>query len=1592
MKNRETNDNRRGLKNKDWMKRWRRGLLCLSCAVAFCTVYALILPADALEKKTVEAEISTTTDETNTTTDEISVTTDETSITTDETNTTTDEISITTDETNTTNDEVSMTTDETNITTDATSAVATVPVAAASAATSGGLNLSDSANEHYVAGIDLYYLKEDGTWQKLDPTGTTQLPTNTRLKLVVNYMDVPIVTLQDIYNSTLTYDLPDQLRKMTAVSTIMAGSTKVGDVTIDSGKIIVKFTEDYLNKAQENGHNTIEGSFYTEGEIILKNVGSDGKTTVTIAGKKYKLELPDAVAKYGEIKVNKQCTSPKVIVGTDGSYYIEYQITVTAGEDGCPDVSVVDTFTSGSDRIASYEVPTSVADNILLESGKMTWTLGNLTENESRTLTYRVKLKDGVPLNTGEIKNQAQVYAKEHPRATDDASFTPQIKYNNTMKKNRVGDIVRNADGTYTVTYKIEFQLDKSNSTYPLKDFTFWDYLNYSDFHTDPTILPYVIYDRDSVELYKKADGTSAYTKVAPADYVTSWSSDKSTYVPDWTDTTLNPECFKITGAEGKPIIVNPGDAYYATYKVTVKPEALAVMKKDSVEVKNRYLVSAPNAKSKFGEAFDRIYHIEQVGDYSWNEKKIGSETTSDQTITMSDGKIFTVPAGSYQYTVNVNRTLEDWDVTGVSMKDTLSSDKMQYVGYAKIEACKYNTSTKTYDVKETKWIHIDGKRTFTLKPSDLGWTNNKYAYTLTYYAKPVNKETFGTVTVNNTFELSGDATRDGKSFDITGINAQTSVKISGDYNMTVTKSAWYYEEPVESATTWKNGKLYWVIEVDGTAILNGTSFCDYISKESGIKDSYLHPDSLAGIYQGTLPSGKTVVGYNNLKELISSGGLTDVSSKFEAATLGNSKGFSGTDNYSELTVKTKEQITLGTAGKLYLIIMTEPQSLPVEYRGAFTYKNHIKTSEDGTSWSEQGNATISLYGGGDILKELGQTFTYDGATVISNSDGMDKGNPRKIVKDGLKESGPGQYASWVFKLNYGGEMYGAYRVLENIPDGMELAYIRIKWTGTGQKTITSKEIAGLEAAGWTKKTITAVTDNGGAAKTTMYYVKGNQALIELGDFKEGRVRDNYSVDVQVVCKLTDPKVLLGGEKKEFVNTVVLQTTDGTDIKTATSSATMMPQKIVKTYAKANEKITFTIKSNPLGQALPTVSGSKLKLIDKLSTTLRLDTTSIKVVNSNDSTPVTFKASLKEDNTLEIEVPHDVPVTITYVTVINAPPGQSVSFSNEAYWEGYSPTGGTKVEESNYAYSAGGTVTSGTSVRLKIVKNDQNDLSIKLSGAEFEVVECTRNSDGTITEVSTGSKWTGATDSDGTLTFGNGSSSDPLMKYNTIYKVTETKAPDGYIKKDSSYYIMVPKIESGETDYTAEVKACIADSRIQKQYESTYELIVSNHKGEITVEKKFKNAEGSDADPVSGTYWFGLYDKSDGTNTNGSTVPLQKVSITYMAGETVSKTAKFVDLSLMNMYYIFELDDEDKPIKTTEAASVNGMEYLTSYVTEHMGGTSNCAVNGEKVTITNQSQVKVLPSTGGVGVFVYRLTGILLILLAGMLMLKNRKK
>lgn len=1711
MQNKGTDYIRKILNDKARLKRWRKVMMCLSCIVVFCTVYVLILPAITLERKTTCGQEEHVHTEECYSADSQLICGREEHLHTEICYATADHIPdiqsdvaeweenpVQEDDGNMVQDEgdageiefmpnessdqeadniegaedpagaqeADFTSGDEGSVEDTAEPTAT-PIPDQNSA--GGFDLSAETSANKREFVKLSYKKEDGTWQEFgeNSDNVPEVSGNPSIRLEVKYKDVQIQNLIDSYNCTLTYQLPTLLRDAKTAGKIMEGNQHVGNVTCKDGKVVVKFFDTYLQGLLNKEETTIAGDFYVEGNVDLSKLDRDGKATVSTADKTYQLNFgPDAVAKYGKINIQKRCISQQAI-STESGNYLAYTITVTAGEDGCPDVSVVDTIESSSNCVESYvgieasgstlsgssndqnpyetiaadkhhgtvylgntmadstnPVPTPGAENITAP-GSMVWKIGNMAAGESRTLTYYVKLKDDVGLNGNKIKNKADVYSKAYKRAYHEASFTPEIDY--TMPKSHDGKIVRDSEGNYKITYKIEFNLDPKKSNYTLKNLEFRDYLDdqSDNIHTDSKALPYISYDRESVKLYVKKDGDSNHTLVSEKDYTVSWANGNDNYEISWNDSNGNPTRFKITGTDGKPITVNPGDSYYATYTVTVKPEALAAMQANNIDVKNRYYVHVSNANSNFGNALNRVWDSANVGNYKWDEKTVGTGTTSDQTIEMGTGDrydltsetvkpdtstdtSFTVPAGSYPYTVDVNQTLGEWNANQVEMKDKLTpDDKMKYIGYAKVEAYKYNADTNTYDVEETKWVKIAGLSSFKLKPSELGWNDKNYAYRFTYYAMPANAE-FSSAKVNNKFSLSGLVGKDGKLFDISNIYSQKEITVSGSFKMNVKKESWYYEEPKTDATTWQNGKLYWVIEVSGTAIMQDTYFRDAISTDSGLTDSYLHSDSLAGIYMGKLPGDKTIIGYSSLEELQNTGGLKDVAGKF-LTELTNDKSFTGTGNYSELSLKATEQITLGEA-KLYFIVRTEPQSLPTKYRDAFTFRNHISTSDDGNTWIDHGSAEKLLCGGADILKELGQTFTYDGTTVTSKNDGADQGNSGTIVTNKLP--GAGQYAAWAFKVNYAGELSGTYRVLETIPNGMELAYIRIKWVGGKQdfNAMSSKEIPELKSDGWEEKTITAGTDNG-SQKTTTYYVKGNQALIELGDFTAGKKRDDYSADVQVVCRVTDPDVLLGGKEKRFTNQVTLQTEGGQNISTATSPATITPKKLEKTYTPTSpksEKINFTIKANQFGEALSTKDGTTLTLIDKLSSTLILDTETIKVINSKTGALVTdYTASLDADNTLKIVIPRNVPVTITYTTTVNAPPRQAVGFSNEAYWEHYSPSSGTKVEENSYSYAAGGTVTTGNNIKLKIIKKDQNNLSATLRGAEFEMVPCTVEK-GQIKD-NTDKMWTGTTNNKGEILFGEGSDQNHAMDYNTIYKVTETKAPSGYVADSEPIYIMVPRKDDGASDYPDYVKQWMKmeDSKTRKpliniQYQSIYELTVLNHKGEITVEKKFKDPGGHDANPVSGTYTFGLYENADGTNTANSdgttstTTPLQMVTITYDAAETGSRTAKFTNLDLTKTYYVFELDDNENPIKdSATAATVNKMEYFTSYenkTTADATSKKNSAVSGDTVTVTNQSRVKELPSTGSYGSLIYRLAGTILILFAGLLVLINIKK
>lgn len=1626
------------LNDKARLKKWKRITLALSCVVVFCVVYALTLPAITLEGKTICGMEEHTHTEECYQDDKLICDKEEHQHTEDcyekEEEQPVEEENTQQDTTEPSEEVQAATESEDNKQDESNEEEQQQE---STQVTSEGFDLTSDASK--ISSIDWYYIK-DGYETKIDVAGNTEIPGDASIKISVSYQGIQIDYLKTNYNRTLLFDLPNILRNAVAQGSVMSGSTKVGDVTVDNRKVKVQFNEDYLNGLISGGKTTIDGDFYVTGEANLSNIPNEGKTTITIAGKDYTLNFGEnPIEHYGKVDVKKSCE--KIDPNSD---YIKYTITLNAGEDGCPDVKVVDTFSTNSDLISyininktntnlkgkdevnqqdPYEIvePGKTHGSIYLgstssesnpipsentkndnETGSLVWAIGDMSANETCTLTYFVKLKDGVALNGKTINNQAVVYSKSIKRVYSDNKFTPNVDYD--MSKERVGSVVRQDDGSYKIDYKLYFKLKENNSNYPVKDFEMYDFLDYyKDFFTDENIREYVTYDLNSVKLFKN--------NVSEDAFKVSWAKNKDDYKANWNvEVDGNPTRFKITGTDNSPIVLNPGDSIYATYSVKVAPEAFAKIQNNSVAVKNRYLVKASNTNNSADDwALDKFWHIENINTYKWDEKSVESATTKDTTIEMTENKYvkdnggnyiadnstentFQVPKGSYPYTVMVNDTLGDWDATSVQMSDKLNSNKMQYVGYVKIEALevkqkdsslsstgdyeKTNTLDRTYEPKGVKWVKIDGDTSFTLKPSDLGWENNKYAYRFTYYAKPVNQDSYGNSKVTNTFTLKGNVVgRNGKSFEISNISSNKEVTITGNYQMNVKKSSWYYESPKVDSGNWAKGKIYWVVEVSGTAIKKDTIFKDTISKDKTI--SYLYDDSLVGIYKGKLSDDKSITSFKDLEELKTTSGLVDVKGEFSNLKVTNN---------SELSITANKNIELKDQ-KLYMIIATEPSSLPTDYRDYNEYENQISTNDDGENDISWGSATKTLCGGADILKELGQTFTYDGDKITNVEPGRDQGDTTKIFKDGLSDAGPGLYASWVFKLNYAGELSGTYRVLEKIPEGMDLAYIRVKWTGPKQDTIQSKEITNLGSE-WTKKqTKDAPTDNKGQKETTTYYVNGNQALIELGDFIAGQVRDDYSVDVQVVCKVKDSDVLHGIEKT-FTNEVELQTADGQKMNNATSSATLKGQNLEKSMTSnqpANEKVKFTIKANPLGQKIPVSEGTTLKLIDKLSNSLLLDTKSIKAIDAKGS-ELAIKSILKDDNTLEIEIPNNKAITITYEATVNAPPGQKVDFSNEAYWEGYTPSTGVKVEKKGYSYTAGGTVSSGNNIKLNILKKDQYDLSTSLSGAEFTMVECERLNDGTIKSKGDTFNWSGTTDANGTLSFGSGSATDHVMQYNTIYKVTETKAPKDYVKSEQELYIMVPRVESGKNDYSDYVKTCIQDKRIKVQYQETYVLTVLNHKGEITVEKKFKNSANHDMNPVTGKYHFGLYENEDGTNEDGTRDPLQTIFIQYDEGSIDPKSNKFINLELDKTYYVYELDDQNKAIKDSSVHVINRLEYITSY------SNNNAVQNGATVTVTNQSRVKQLPSTGSYGTLIYRISGATLVLASLIVLININKK
>lgn len=1484
--------------------------------------------------------------------------------------------------------------------------------------------------ENYITGATLYYrTDENAAWTNV--SGATDIPGDADFKLEISYGNVPIDTLLAA-GGKMTYTLPALFRNATANGKITSGSAEVGTITVANNTVTLAFDTTWLAKQKTETNTVISGDFFVEAEANLSQVGEDrtaqifiGKTTINIdfAG--------DIVAKYGNVDLSK--TVSAISEETDGDY-LTYTLTVTAGADGCPEVKVVDTFadtqhieeyvgvTGGSSATNDTDGPTETggtgsvyigaaptedqpipgpAGENPTKPGTLVWDIGDMAANETRTLTYRVKLKNAYTGVTakGNLQNTANVYSKTYQRDSDTVIFTPRAGA--TMSK-VASTFTPGENGGGTITYTIWVKANADNS-YVLDNVKIMDALDGSVQNMNGTLAAIrknLSYDETSFHLYQGGsngqNGSSGLTEITAGTTLNITDTDN--------DGKKNDSFTYYVGS------LAPGESKTLTYTVNVEPGVFVAAGNKDFKINNRACIYTDDRGTDGGVLLRGYNTSKTINRKVWSRKLAGGKQETESTVSMSgsvydatDSSVnqitspdssFTVPAGSYKYQVAANEA-GDWDLSSASMADSLGSQYMEFVGYVRVEAYTIssnapgsgmddaaaiaNLSSRTPD--QTVWVKVDGQTSFSFTPEQIGLDGTQ-AYLLTYYAQPTNIDGITQVVVSNRFELTGEVGIGNFRYVLTGIGAEASVVVAGGNSFAAEKQSWYYEEPQVTTGDFANGALYWVIKVDGTVLPKGTAIRD-VTNAVGGSAHYIRDTSFVGVYTGNLGTN-SLADYADLDSLIASNLLTALESSNYTVAKDN----------SSLTLTLKTEISLEQGDSLYLIVKTEPRQLPANKRDAFTYNNKLQSSSDDTNWLDHNTASKTLYGSENIFKELGRVFTYPGSG--NSTTDIKPGTRQAISTDAL--NGAGTYVAWQIHVNYEGSLSGRYRVVEQIPVGMEVTYVRIWWLGDKYKAVlqdskptfvqlTAEKIAALDGS-WTEHVNTLPSIHAGT-QTNYYYTNGQRVIWDIVNLVAGGgYRDDYAVEIQIVCKVTDPDVLLGGVSKEFNNVVSLQNSEGTTIGNDSNGVTIGKQTLSKqgTYNPETNggRYPFKITLNELGEDL--VSGSDaITLVDDLSDTLILDTASIQVVNTKTGEVVSNWTASVEGQTLKIVLPDNLPLTVTYETTVNAAPGQTISISNNAHWKGYTTPSGGSVEVKEFHYSSGGTAGADTSPSVTVKKLDQYNTSQTLSGATFTLVEGTY-ADGTFTPTTDGLSLTGTTGEDGTLTFGK--TSEQTMSYNTVYCLTETVAPEGYVLDAVPHYFAVAKQQE-------DGKCPTFPNGVTVWYQSAdYTYQAYNHKGEATVAKAFLDAGGNHLAKIDGAYRFGIYAEANPTGN-----PLQTVTITY-ANSTVtpeSGTAKFTNLTLGKMYYIYELDDNGVPIRGDNTlATVNGANFLVTYsngpaVTIPESGTAAAAV-----TVTNQVCYPELPHTGGAGTTLYTKGGVLLTASAMFLLLyyhtKRRKE
>ena len=1494
--------------------------------------------------------------------------------------------------------------------------------------------------ETYITDVTIAYKTVSASEWTTIKDGTTDIPADAQLKFSMTYADLPVASVKNS-GRTISYTLPTLLKNPSVQSANIQTSdgTTIGTISAseDSKRILLTFTENFLMTEEGEETNTISGSFAFYAYPDQNQVKNNPLQQITVGTKRITLSFEtDSDARLGQLDLTK---SDATFGTDDGGAYLEYTLTVSTGDTPMPDVTVTDQFTTNASFIESYigvtgtetqaasktagdttvnaatkpyetgtnagqgkiylgnsiteedPIPSAAGAN-LTAPGVLVWKVGDLEANETRTLTYRARLKAEYvgAKSRGTITNEAASFSKNYPHTSQTKEFTPVTKV--TTKKS-VGDFQpdENGDGG-TLTYQVTLTADAKN-TYILKNVKINDSLKNGG--TQNKYLTCLSYVKKSFQLYSGTEIIDSAELPSDANPHTGKSN------PDITET----DSGNTIGRQFDYYIAEmaPGETRTLVYQVHVSGNIYAAGNTD-IEIKNNAAAYSDDTVGWGNESFSSENTTKSLGKKVW-DRKLQSEALAQETkVTIPEGAsvfreedstwnstasldeiTFTVPKDSFRYQVVVNEAA-DWDVTSAVFGDALTNNYLAYSGYLRLDYYE-NGLTKTPEsdaaaveelqkktISSTVWAYIDGQTSFKLTPTDLQLTA-KGAYVLTYYATPKNVENISQVSSGNSFTMSGNVIGPGgTTVQLSGVRVSTSTIIEGGKSLKAEKSGWYFDHTKAASGDWANGSLYWVIEVSGTEISEGTEFKD---TPGNSPQHYIRGTSMVGIYQGTVPDGKSFTDYyGSIEDVKNDSNLTKLSgNEVNGGAVPAEADYFWSADRSAATIRFLKTRSLASDKCIYIILRTEPSGA-LNGRDARTYTNSLSMKDSSAdSFVKINEATLRATGAGTNFKETAGVFNYDGNTweKVSSSGAL-----RQLVQKQITE--PGTYIEWRIKINYAGDLEGKVHVEDILPEGLEPAYVRYFWISSEifDDAPTMPAITALDSnVAWTKLTYTGWIDGnnkGNQERTAIAYYNSSTRMLafDVANLqKGGSVADRRSLEVQVVTKVTDSELLLNGGSKTYQNGITVTNEAGKIISTSSASADITKKTITKTMGSVNGgKLTFTLTVNPLGEDLA-VNSDTLTLVDEMEDPLSFDTDSLTVTDRTNAT-VTVGSQIEATATgqkLTLTVPDGKSLTITYQAVINSAPNQQITVNNKANWYGYSQDM-SKIENEKVSYTVEATAETSSTPVLEVKKSDQENTAKALSGAVFSLEEVSWDEDNNEwKKVENGISLTGTTGDNGTVSFGKGTSASAGKKlaYNTVYRLTETTAPSGYVLNAEPAYYVVAKADTVSKAYPEILKTWQEHGAKIYYSGTTYKVEVYNKKGTLALTKNFQNINSealTGTQIPDGTYRFGIYEEN-------SSEKLQELTLTYTGGNltcqrdgvTVEK-AEFTGLSVGTKYQVRELDKKGNPIQTSGslATLANGQTFRVTY---DKGLVEIPATgDGGTVTITNRQDVDTNPETG----------------------------